>query len=189
MIELKDISKVFRNKDIDTKALYNINLSITEGEFISIMGPSGCGKTTILNVIGGLIEPSKGEILVDGQVIKGPGKDRGIVFQQECIFMWRNVQKNVEYGLEMQKVPKERRAEIAKKYIDLVGLTGFEKFMPKELSGGMKKRVQIATVFANNSKVLLMDEPYGALDYPTKCGLQVELLSILKFSIKALRVD
>ena len=112
---------------------------------------------------------TEGDILLDGNKVKGPGRDRGIVFQQDCVFLWRNVQRNVEYGLEMQKMPKEKRAEIAKKYIDLVGLSGFEKFMPKELSGGMKKRVQIATVLANNSKVILMDEPYGCLLYTSRC--------------------
>lgn len=180
-IELKNVSVEFSTQNRgEFKALDNISLTVEDGELVAIIGPSGCGKTTLLNVIGGLVTPTEGDILLDGNKVKGPGRDRGIVFQQDCVFLWRNVQRNVEYGLEMQKIPKEKRAEIAKKYIDLVGLSGFEKFMPKELSGGMKKRVQIATVLANNSKVILMDEPYGALDYPTKCGLQVELLGILE---------
>lgn len=180
-IELKNVSVEFSTQNRgDFKALNGIDLSVEDGEFLAVIGPSGCGKTTLLNVIGGLVTPTDGQVLLDGQKVMGPGKDRGIVFQQDCVFMWRNVLKNVEYGLEMQKVPKEERRKRAEEYIKLVGLSGFEKFMPKELSGGMKKRVQIATVLANNSKVLLMDEPYGALDYPTKCGLQEELLEILR---------
>lgn len=180
-IELQEVSVEFSTQNRgDFKALNGISLNVEEGELLAVIGPSGCGKTTLLNVIGGLIVPTGGQILLDGQEISGPGKDRGIVFQQDCVFMWRNVIRNVEYGLEMQKIPREERRKRAEEYINLVGLNGFEKFMPKELSGGMKKRVQIATVLANNSKVLLMDEPYGALDYPTKCGLQTELLEILK---------
>ncbi len=180
-IELENITVKFSTQNrAEFKALKDINLTIDDGELVAVIGSSGSGKTTMLNVIGGLVEPSSGAVLVDDVAVKGPGRDRGIVFQQDCVFMWRSVQKNVEYGLEMQKMPKLEREVVAQKYIDLVGLSGFEKFMPKELSGGMKKRVQIATVFANNPKVLLMDEPYGALDYPTKCSLQVELLGILQ---------
>jgi len=185
-IKLENVSVQFRTKNKEAfNALENINLDVSDNELVAIVGTSGSGKTTMLNVIGGLQKPTTGSILVDAVEVKGPNKDIGIVFQQDCVFMWRNVQRNVEFGLEMQGMPKKQRTEIAKKYIELVGLTGFENFLPKELSGGMKKRVQIATVFANNSKVLLMDEPYGALDYPTKCALQVELLSILEKEPKA----
>lgn len=127
----------------------------------------------------GLIEPSKGEVRLDGQRVQGPGRDRGVVFQQDALFMWRTVIKNVEYGLEIQNVPKRERRERARRWLLTVGLENFADFYPKELSGGMKKRCQIATVLANEPEVLLMDEPFGALDYPTKCQLQEELVRIL----------
>jgi NitT/TauT family transport system ATP-binding protein len=160
-------------------ALGGVDLDVADGEFVAVVGPSGCGKTTLLSQIAGLQDPTAGEILLDGRPVHGPGRDRGVVFQQDAIFLWRSVRKNVEYGLEIQGLPKAQRTERANTYLRLVGLERYADLYPKELSGGMKKRCQIATVLANNPDVLLMDEPFGALDYPTKCQLQEELLRIL----------
>jgi NitT/TauT family transport system ATP-binding protein len=178
-IKLNNITKVYRTEDgQEVTALRNVNSSIYERELISIIGPSGCGKTTLLNIIAGLLFPSEGEVLLDGHRITGPGGDRGVVFQQDAIFMWRRVVENVEYGLEIQGIRKDKRREIAMRYLKMVHLENFAQLFPKELSGGMKKRVALATVFANNPEVLLMDEPFGALDYQTKSNLQVALLEI-----------
>ena len=160
-------------------ALGGVDLEVADGEFLAVVGQSGCGKTTLLSQIAGLQDRSSGDILVAGRPISGPGRDRGVVFQADAIFLWRSVRKNVEYGLEIQGLPKASRDQRANEYLRLVGLEGYADLYPKELSGGMKKRCQIATVLANNPDVLLMDEPFGALDYPTKCQLQEELLRIL----------
>jgi len=179
-IEIQQLSKVFQTQSGDRfTALKDVSLDIEDGEFMVVVGPSGCGKTTLVNLIAGLQRPSAGSIALGGKAILGPGRDRGVVFQQDSVFMWRTVIGNVEYGMEMAHVPKVERRKRALHYLRMVGLEKFANFFPKELSGGMKKRVQIATVFANNPEVLLMDEPYGALDYPTKCALQEELLQIL----------
>jgi NitT/TauT family transport system ATP-binding protein len=179
-IEIRQLSKIFQTQSGDRfTALKDVELDIEDGEFMVVVGPSGGGKTTLLNLIAGLLQPSAGSIILEGTAIQGPGRDRGVVFQQDSVFMWRTVIRNVEYGMEMAHIPKAERRERALHYLRMVGLEKFANFYPKELSGGMKKRVQIATVFANNPEVLLMDEPYGALDYPTKCALQEELLQIL----------
>ena len=145
-----------------------------------IVGPSGCGKTTLINILGGLNTPSSGQVLLDGRPVEGPGADRGMVFQGYSLFPWLSVQKNVEFGLKMKKVPKDERAQIAKKYIELVGLTGFEQALPKQLSGGMKQRVAIARTLANEPEILLMDEPFGALDAQTRVVMQELLADISK---------
>jgi NitT/TauT family transport system ATP-binding protein len=160
-------------------ALGGVDLEVADGELVAVVGPSGCGKTTLLSQIAGLQDPSSGDILVGGRPVHGPGRDRGVVFQADAIFLWRSVRKNVEYGLEVQGLPRAAREQRATQYLRLVGLERYADLYPKELSGGMKKRCQIATVLANNPDVLLMDEPFGALDYPTKCQLQEELLRIL----------
>lgn len=178
-IEVRGVGKTFVTENKQTfTALKDVSTEIMEGEFISVIGPSGCGKTTLLSIIAGLSHPSKGEILVDGNPVKGPGRERGVVFQQDAIFPWRKVFQNVEYGLELQKISKDKRREITERQLQIVGLENYANFYPKELSGGMKKRVAIAMVLANNPEVLLMDEPFGALDYVTKVSLQKELLSI-----------
>jgi NitT/TauT family transport system ATP-binding protein len=156
----------------------SLNLTVWENEFISIVGPSGCGKTTLLNMLAGLTPPTGGRILENDRPITGPGRERGVIFQQDAIFMWRTVRKNVSYGLETQKVPRAERQTRVDHYLRLVGLENFADFYPKELSGGMKKRVAIATVLANQPDVLLMDEPFGSLDYPSKIALQEEVLRI-----------
>ncbi|MCY4459849.1 MAG: ABC transporter ATP-binding protein [Albidovulum sp.] len=185
-IRLRGVSKVLRTeRGAEITALTGIDLDIDNGSFVAVVGPSGCGKTTLLNQIAGLAEPTEGEISVRGRPVRGPGRDRGMVFQADALFFWRTVRRNVEYGLETQGLPRAERKEYAEKYLKLVGLMEFADLYPKELSGGMKKRCQIATVLANSPEVLLMDEPFGALDYPTKCQLQEQLLNILAREPKA----
>lgn len=180
-IEIHDIRKVHVTEGgSEIVALAGVSLDVADNEFVAVVGPSGCGKTTLLNQIAGLSEPTSGQILIDGTPVRGPGRDRGVVFQADAIFLWRTVRKNVEYGLEVQGLTRAQRTQVADEYLRLVGLDQFADLFPKELSGGMKKRCQIATVLANSPDVLLMDEPYGALDYPTKCLLQEELLRILE---------
>lgn len=178
-ITVKNLCKFYQTESNQTyTALKGVETQIYEGEFVSVIGPSGCGKTTFLSTVAGLLEPTDGEILIDGEKITGPGRDRGVVFQQDAIFPWRKVVENVEYGLELQKIPKKERRETAMHQLEMVGLQDYANFYPKELSGGMKKKVAIAMVLANNPEVLLMDEPFGALDYVTKVTLQKELLNI-----------
>lgn len=178
-IKADRLDKVYlTEKGEPVPVLNKLQVEIFENEFVSIIGPSGCGKTTFLNIVAGLVPPSGGSVLVDGHAVNGPGRERGVVFQQDAIFMWRKVADNVKYGLEIRGVARKERDEIAGQYLRLVGLEAFADFYPKELSGGMKKKVQIATVLANNPAVLLMDEPFGSLDYLTKVSLQQELLKI-----------
>lgn len=170
---------IFENAS-DGFVLKNVNLEIKEGEFHIFLGASGCGKSTLLNIIAGFLDYTEGELLLDGKPIQKPGPERGVVFQNadQAIFPWKTVWKNVEYGLKMQKVPKEKRNEIVQKCIQLVGLSGHEKKHPSELSGGMKQRVQIARSIASDPEILIMDEPFGALDAQTRRTLQDELISI-----------
>lgn len=160
----------------ETVALKDINLTVAEKEFAVMVGPSGCGKSTLLHIIGGLDTASSGTIMVDKEPVTGPGADRGMVFQGYSLFPWLNVQKNVEFGLKMKGVSKSERAVKAQKFIELVGLQGFETAMPDALSGGMKQRVAIARTLANEPGLLLMDEPFGALDAQTRVVMQ-ELLA------------
>lgn len=178
-IAVSGLSKHFRRGKDTFVALDNVNLTIDENEFVAVVGTSGCGKTTLLNIISGLSSPTSGQVYVNGETVNGPGRERGVVFQQDALFMWRNVRRNVEYGLEVQGIPRNERKDIALRWLRLVGLEAFADFWPKELSGGMKKRCQVAVVLANEPRVLFMDEPYGALDYSTKCELQHELLRVL----------
>ncbi|HEY5833761.1 ABC transporter ATP-binding protein [Streptomyces sp.] len=159
-------------------ALDGIDLDIAAGEFVVVVGPSGCGKSTLLDLLGGLTRPTGGRILLDGKPVTGPGLDRGIVFQQYALLPWRSAQGNVEFGLEATAVSRRERAERAREYLDLVGLTGFEDRHPHELSGGMRQRVAIARSLAYDPDVLLMDEPFAALDAQTRESLQDELLRI-----------
>ena len=159
-------------------ALGGVNLDVKNGEFLAIVGPSGCGKSSFLDIVGGLSKPNEGNIYIDGKPVEGPGLDRGIVFQQYALFPWRTALENIEFGLESRKITKNERTEIAGKYISLVGLSGFENHYPYQLSGGMKQRVAIARALAYNPDVLLMDEPFGALDAQTREILQRELLRI-----------
>ncbi|MEV4614481.1 ABC transporter ATP-binding protein [Kitasatospora sp. NPDC049258] len=159
-------------------AVDRVDLDIAAGEFTALVGPSGCGKSTLLDLLGGLTVPSSGEILLDGKPVTGPGPDRSTVFQQYALLPWRTAQGNVEFGLEAIGVPRRRRAARAREYLELVGLAGFEDRHPHELSGGMKQRVAIARSLAYDPEVLLMDEPFAALDAQTRESLQDELLRI-----------
>jgi NitT/TauT family transport system ATP-binding protein len=183
---MRGVTKVlWTERGVEIVALSGIDLDIADSEVVVIVGPSGCGKTTLLNQLAGLAIPTEGEILVRGEPIQGPGRDRGMVFQADALFFWRTVRRNVEYGLEVQGLDGAERRRRSDYYLKLVGLSDFADLYPKELSGGMKKRCQIATVLANNPDMLLMDEPFGSLDYPTKCQLQAELLRILAREPKA----
>ncbi|NOV02782.1 ABC transporter ATP-binding protein [Paenibacillus planticolens] len=175
-IEIRDLSKVYKGRNGDTVALQNTDLTILQNEFVCVVGPSGCGKTTLLNIIGGLEASTSGSVKVDGVEVKGPGKERGVVFQQYALFPWKTVQKNVEFGLKLRGLSKQERKEKAEHYLELVGLKDFAHAYPKELSGGMKQRVAIARAYAVQPEVLLMDEPFGALDAQTRAQLQEELL-------------
>jgi NitT/TauT family transport system ATP-binding protein len=159
-------------------ALRDVNLTIEEGEFVSLLGPSGCGKTTLLKALDGLVPYDRGEIRVSGRPISGPGRDRAFVFQNFGLFPWRTVFGNVVFPLEAAGRPKAEREAIARTYIEMVGLTGFIDHHPHELSGGMQQRVGIARALAVNPEILLMDEPFGALDAQTRELMQIELLAI-----------
>lgn len=175
-LQVRNLSKIYEDREKEVVALKDVNLEVKESEFVMIVGPSGCGKTSLINIIGGLDEASSGEVLLDGKAVSGPGADRGMVFQGYSLFPWLSVQKNVEFGLKMKKMPASQREEHARKYIKLVGLEGFEDALPRQLSGGMKQRVAIARTLANEPEVLLMDEPFGALDAQTRVVMQ-ELLA------------
>jgi len=159
-------------------ALQNLDLDIEDGEFITVVGPSGCGKSTAMNIAAGLTRPSSGQVLVDNTPVKGPGPERGVIFQQYALFPWLTVRQNVEFGLQISGRPKDERRSIADHFIELVGLTDFADALPKMLSGGMKQRCAIARAYAVNPKILLMDEPFGALDALTRVQLQDQLLSM-----------
>ena len=159
-------------------ALYDVSFTVGNNEFFSIVGPSGCGKTTLLNLLAGFEQPTKGELRVDGKLIDRPGWERSVVFQEYALFPWYNVAQNISYGLQRKHVPDSERRELVDHYIDLVGLRGFEKKYPNELSGGMRQRVSLARALAVNPSVLLMDEPFGALDAQTRDYMQDELLKI-----------
>ena len=176
-VQIKAVEKIYEGRNGKTVALNGVNLDIYNNEFICVVGPSGCGKSTLLNIIAGLHEATSGEVLVDGVKVEGTGVDRGVVFQQYALFPWLTVKKNVEFGLKLKKdITKEQREQIAMKYIKMVGLEKFVNSYPKELSGGMKQRVAIARAYAVNPSLLLMDEPFGALDAQTRTQLQTELL-------------
>jgi NitT/TauT family transport system ATP-binding protein len=179
-ISLRNVGKTFPDRSARTEitALDDVTLDIAAGEFLALVGPSGCGKSTLLDLVAGLTTPTRGEVLIGGRAVTGPGLDRGVVFQQYALFPWRTAQANVEFGLEVKGVPKRQRAERAREVLDLVGLGTFADRYPHELSGGMKQRVAIARSLAYEPEVLLMDEPYAALDAQTRETLQDELLSI-----------
>ena len=179
-IHLDNITKIFRRDDKETVAFKDFSLDIREGELISILGPSGCGKTTILRLIAGLEDLTSGEIRIGNKVCTGPGQDRGMVFQEFALFPWRSVRKNVEFGMEISRVPAEERHIRAEKYIELVGLENFADSRVHELSGGMKQRVGIARTLVNSPDVILMDEPFGALDAQTRNIMQTGLLRIME---------
>ena len=161
-----------------TQALLPTSLAVADNDFITILGPSGCGKSTLLRIVAGLDTPTTGEVRLDGRAVEGPGADRGMVFQSYTLFPWLTVSENVRFGLRERSVPQARQAQIAAHYVDRVGLRGFEDHYPKMLSGGMQQRTAIARALANEPRILLLDEPFGALDNQTRSLMQELLLSI-----------
>jgi len=179
MIAIKHVSQVFAvGKGERHVALSDISLDLRDGEFISILGPSGCGKSTLLYIVGGFVKQSSGSVEIDGRPVTGPGPDRGPVFQEFALYPWKTVLGNVAYGLRQQGVARAPAEARARELLSMVGLSGYENFYAKQLSGGMKQRVAIARTLAYNPAVLLMDEPFGALDAHTRNRLQNDLLKI-----------
>jgi len=179
IIEIDRVSQVFQTSARkDHLALSDISLTIEDGAFVSILGPSGCGKSTLLYIVGGFVSPTSGAAKMKGQAITGPGPDRGPVFQEFALFPWKTVLGNVMYGPRQQGVPAAEADAQSRALIEMVGLKGYENFYPKELSGGMKQRVALARTLAYHPEVLLMDEPFGALDAHTRTRLQNDLLNI-----------
>jgi NitT/TauT family transport system ATP-binding protein len=180
-IGVEAVTKIFGTKDTVT-ALASVDLKVNAGEFVSIVGPSGCGKSTLLYMLGGFLPPSSGKLLVDGTPVRKPGVDRGIVFQEYALFPWLTVYENIAYGLRMLKKPPEQIKATVQRYIDVIGLAGFEQRFPRELSGGMKQRVALARTFVYEPEILLLDEPFGALDAQTRETMQDELLRLWQSS-------
>ena len=176
IVEVRGVSKIYEG---GVEALSNITLDFPEGQLTSLLGPSGCGKTTLLKIIAGLIPSTSGEVLVDGQPVAGPGPERAFVFQDFALMPWANVMRNVGFGLELRGIGKSERQAIAEKYIDAVGLRGFEHSYPHELSGGMRQRVGLARALAVDAAVLLMDEPFSAVDEQTRRKFQEDLLLLI----------
>lgn len=177
-LEIAGVSKTFAGRGRTVDALLPVDLSIAAGEFVCIVGPSGCGKSTLLSIIAGLETASSGSIRVNGKQVSGPGIDRVLLFQEAALFPWLDVQHNVEFGLRQAGIPSKKRAELAHHFIELVHLQGFERSYVHQLSGGMRQRVAIARALAIDPEVLLMDEPFGALDALTRDRLHVELEAI-----------
>ncbi len=181
IIEIKGLSKTYAG---GVEALANIELKIPQGELTTLLGPSGCGKTTLLKIIAGLLDKTEGEVLIKGKTIKGPGPERAFVFQDFALMPWATVIRNVAFGLELRGMAKKERYKIARKYIEEVGLTGFEKAYPHELSGGMRQRVGLARALAVDAEILLMDEPFASVDEQTRRKFQEDLLKLLKIERK-----
>jgi NitT/TauT family transport system ATP-binding protein len=177
ILDIQGVSKTFAssNQNGDTLALQATQLSVAENDFITILGPSGCGKSTLLRMVAGLDTPSTGHIRLDGKAVEGPGSDRGMVFQSYTLFPWLTVKQNVCFGLREKAMPIDEQQHIAHQFIRKVGLTGFENHFPRQLSGGMQQRTALARALANQPRILLMDEPFGALDHQTR-ELMQELL-------------
>ena len=175
IISCDHVSKTFYNLSGDHLVVDDLNFCVYENEFVVLFGPGQCGKSTILNLIAGLELPTAGRITVDGEAVTGPSPSRGMVYQTTNLFMWETVRQNVEFGPSVRHVPRKRRREISQKYIDLVGLTGFENHYPVKLSGGMQQRVGIARAYANEPKIICMDEPFGHLDAQTRYLMEADV--------------
>lgn len=179
-IDIRNLTKVYETKSRSFKAIDHISLYANPHEFVSIVGPSGCGKSTLLRILAGLEDSTAGEVSVFGESIDGPGAERGMVFQSYTLFPWLTIRKNIEFGLRLKNINKKERTEISDYFLKMVSLENFANSYPKELSGGMRQRVAIARALANNPKILLMDEPFGALDAQTRIEMQQLLLKIWK---------
>ena len=177
-LKVSNISKTFFNKKDYFTAIEDVSFDVRDGEFLVILGPGRCGKTVLLNIIAGLVEKTSGSVIYDGKEINGVDPEMGMVFQKTALMPFKTVMENVELGLKFSGMDKKKRREICQKYIELVGLQGFENSYPNALSGGMKQRVGIARAYANNPKLLIMDEPFGALDAQTRYSMQNEVLRI-----------
>ena len=175
-ISVTNLKKVFPLGNSEFTALGGVDLDVADGEFVTLVGPSGCGKSTLMNVVAGLDDPTSGSVLVDGKEVDGPSPERGVIFQQYALFPWLTVRENVEFGLRVAGMSKAKRRAHAEHFIDLVGLSTYADQLPKSLSGGMKQRTAIARAYAVNPQLLLMDEPFGALDALTRVNLQDQLL-------------
>lgn len=178
VIRAQNVDKIYQSKKRSTLAMKDCNMEVLKNEFVCIIGPSGCGKSTLLRMLAGLDEPTNGQIIIHDRLVTGPGAERGMVFQTYTLFPWMTVIENISFGLKLKKMDKKEIAETANYYLDAVGLSKFANSYPKELSGGMKQRVAIARALANNPDVLLMDEPFGALDPQTKASMQLLLRQI-----------
>ncbi|WP_028101732.1 ABC transporter ATP-binding protein [Pseudoduganella violaceinigra] len=177
-IDVKGVNKVFKTDNREVVALRDINLQIPHGQFVCLLGPSGCGKSTLLNAIAGFSLPSSGAITADGQLVTGPGPERGMVFQEYALFPWMTVEKNIAFGLEIKGMAQAQIKQRVDQLLSMLSLSDFRNRYPKDLSGGMRQRVAIARVLALDSPIMLMDEPFGALDALTRRNLQDELLRI-----------
>ena len=182
MSEIKfiGVNKVYQRRQAKIEALRNIDLTVKEREFVSLVGPPGCGKTTLLMMAAGLQRPTSGAITAGGKPVSGPGPDRAVVFQQFALFPWKTVWDNIDFGLKCKRVDRAARAALVSHYIGLMGLAGHERAYPHQLSGGMQQRVAIARSYVLNPAVLLMDEPFGALDAQTRMEMQAELLRVTR---------
>ena len=179
LLSIQGVSRTFTShKGTSTKALLPVDFEVRENDFVTILGPSGCGKSTMLRIVAGLDFPTTGQVLLDGQVVDGPGADRGMVFQSYTLFPWLTVAQNIRFGLREKGVAEAVQKERSDYFIAKVGLRGFENHFPKQLSGGMQQRTAIARALANDPKILLMDEPFGALDNQTRVLMQELLLGI-----------
>jgi NitT/TauT family transport system ATP-binding protein len=181
IVEVREVHKTYES---GVEALRNVGISIPSGRLTTFLGPSGCGKTTLLKIIAGLLPPSSGEIWVKGRKVDGPGPERAFVFQDFALLPWANVLRNVAFGLELKAVPRDQRFDVARGYIDKVGLKGFESRYPHQLSGGMRQRVGLARALAVDADIILMDEPFSSVDEQTRRKFQEELLDLLKLEKK-----
>lgn len=172
MIDIKDVSVTYQGQKGLTEALKGVDLKINKGDFVVLLGPSGCGKSTLLNLIAGYNKPTTGEVLMHGEAIKGPDKNRGVVFQSTNLYPWLSVKENIEYGLKIRKVDKKTRDDLTRLFLEEINLTAYQDHYPFELSGGMRQRVALVRTLINNPEILLMDEPFGALDAMTRVNMQ-----------------
>lgn len=178
LLSAEDLGMCFVTRKGRITALRDLSFTVEQGEFLAIVGPSGCGKSTLINILAGMLPPTEGRVVLDGEPVRKVSAKVGMVFQKYAAFPWMTVEQNISYGPRIKKLPKDEIARITAHYSKMVGLEGYEHLFPKELSGGMSKRVDIARAYANNPEVLLMDEPFGALDDITKKQMQLELLNI-----------
>jgi NitT/TauT family transport system ATP-binding protein len=181
-VSFRDLVVEFPTAQGPMRVLDGVSLDIRQGEFVSVIGPSGCGKTTLMNILGGFVQPTSGQALLDGKPVGGPGPDRGVMFQEYGVFPWLTVRKNIEFGLKLagNKVPRSEHAAIVERYMGLMGLKDFADHHPKHLSGGMRQRLALARAYAVRPQFLLMDEPFGALDAQTRSAMQDLLLEVLQ---------